>query len=101
MPKSKKLWLQAAQKEFDQNPKDGNKHKLSILRKALEYIPSDVDLWKQTVALADKEEAKQLLYKGVQCVPESTDLWLALAKLENYENAKQVLNNAISIIPTD
>jgi pre-mRNA-processing factor 6 len=53
------------------------------------------------VALADKEEAKQLLYKGVQCVPESTDLWLALAKLENYENAKQVLNNAISIIPTD
>lgn len=58
MPKSKKLWLQAAQKEGDLYPKEANSKKLEVLRRALEFIPQDVDLWKQTIALAEKDEAK-------------------------------------------
>ena len=58
MPKSKKLWLQAAQKEGDMYPKESNAKKLEVLRRALEFIPQDVDLWKQTIALAEKDEAK-------------------------------------------
>lgn len=80
MPKSKKLWLQAANRETDKRSE--------ILLKALEHIPNDVDLWKEATAGADDSKAKTLLYKAVQCVPHSTELWLALAKLETYDNAK-------------
>jgi hypothetical protein len=43
MPKSKKLWLQASRKEQD------NEIKKQVLLKALEQIPSDIELWKETI----------------------------------------------------
>ena len=43
MPKSKKLWLQASRKEQD------NDIKKQVLLKALEQIPSDIELWKETI----------------------------------------------------
>ena len=105
MPKSKKVWLQGARKEYDSivntNPKEAKQKKLDILKRSLEHIPNDLDLWKETINLEDEEGAKKLLYRAVECVPHSTEMWLALSKLENYENAKQVLNNAIQTIPTD
>lgn len=95
MPKSKKLWLQAARKENDL------KIKSQIFQRALEQIPNDVELWKEAIQLESPEEAKALLYKAVKCIPQSTELWLALAKLEDYENAKTVLGNALQSLPTD
>ena len=74
MPKSKKLWLQAALKENDL------KLRAKIYRKALEQLPREVELWKACVQLEQSDEAKQLLAKAVQCVPHAVDLWLALAK---------------------
>lgn len=41
-----------------------------------------------------------MLYKAVECVPSSIELWLALAKLETYEKAQEVLNRARDAIPT-
>jgi len=95
MPTSKKLWMAAAHKE------DDPKLKGKILRKALEHLPTDVELWKGAVGLEGPTEAKVLLYSAVKCVPQSKDLWLALAKLETYEKAKGVLNKARETIPTD
>ena len=82
MPKSKKLWLQAKNKESE------IKKQKDILLRALEQLPGDVELWKEAVTLEDNEGAKRLLYRAVECVPHSTELWLALAKLETYEQAK-------------
>ena len=69
--------------------------------KALEQLPSDIDLWKEAVQLASPDEAKSLLYKATENVPHSNELWLALAKLETYENARVVLNKAREKLPTD
>lgn len=95
MPKSKKLWLAMANLEKDK------KMKVKTLRKALEYISNDVELWKAAIELEEPEEAKSLLYKAIECVPYNTSIWIALAKLENYTNARRVLNNACKKIPTD
>lgn len=95
MPKSKRLWLMAAHKETDV------KVKSKILKRALEHLPGEVDIWKECIELEEPEEAKSLLQKAVQCVPRSTELWLALAKLENYDKARAVLNRAREANPTD
>ena len=100
MPKSKKIWLIAAQKEQDSRPNDKTA-KSGMLLKALEHLPNDIELWKEAISLEDSEGAIKLLYRSVECVPHSTELWLALAKLLPYSDAKIVLNNAISSIPTD
>jgi pre-mRNA-processing factor 6 len=55
MPKSKKLWLMATHKE--QDPKIKSK----ILKRALEHLPAEVDLWKECIELQEPEEAKSLL----------------------------------------
>jgi len=52
MPQSKRLWLMASRCEEDV------KLKAKILRRALEQIPTEVDLWKQLVGLEEPEEAK-------------------------------------------
>ncbi len=95
MPKSKKLWLQASNQETDITIKK------QILLKALDQLPTDLELWKTTVQLASPEEAKALLYKATEAIPDSSELWLALAKLESYENARVVLNKARDQMPTD
>ena len=78
-----------------------NKMKIRTLRRALEYISNDVELWKAAIELEEPEEAKSLLYKAIEWVPYNTSIWIALAKLENYQNARKVLNNAWKKIPTD
>lgn len=95
MPKSKKLWMSMANIEKDP------KMKIKTLRKALNYISNDVELWKAAIELEEPEEAKSLLYKAIECVPYNTSIWLALAKLEDYGNARKVLNKAGKTIPTD
>ena len=64
----------------------------AVLRRALEFIPNSVRLWKEAVGLEDVDDARVMLARAVECVPSSVDLWLALAKLEKYEEAKAVLN---------
>lgn len=56
MPKSKKLWLQAAKKELDP------RIRIQVLKKALEQIPESIDIWKEVVSLETPENAKILLY---------------------------------------
>ena len=63
-----------------------------IFKKALQYIPDDLEIWKEAIALEDEAGAKKMLEKAVQCLPEQTELWLALAKLQPYEKAKEILN---------
>jgi pre-mRNA-processing factor 6 len=101
MPKSKKLWLFALRKDSEGNQEDVKKRRSEILKKALEFLPNDLDLWKDAISLEDEIGARKLLEKAVECIPHSTELWLALANLSDYENAKIVLNKAITTIPSD
>lgn len=55
MPKSKRLWLMAAHKETD------SKTKSKILKRALEHLPAEVEIWKECIELQEPEEAKTLL----------------------------------------
>lgn len=93
IPTSKKLWMLAASNE------DDLKVRSKVLRRALEHLPCDEDIWKELVALEDQDEAKVLLTKAVTCIPTSVSLWLALAKLEEYEKARSVLNKALNANP--
>lgn len=83
------------------NAEKDKKKKVLILRKALNNISNDVELWKAAIELEEEEEAKSLLYKAVDCVPYDTSIWIALAKLEDYDKARKVLNRASKKIPTD
>ena len=47
IPTSKRLWMLAAQKE------DNPKVKSKVLRRALEHLPTDEDIWKELVGLED------------------------------------------------
>lgn len=66
-------------------------HKV-VLRRALEFVPNSVKLWKTAIELEGVEDALIMLGRAVECVPHSVDMWLALARLETYENAQKVLN---------
>lgn len=59
MPKSKRLWMLAARKELDP------KIKSKILKRALEQLPNEVEIWKECIELEEPEEAKVLLQKAV------------------------------------
>jgi pre-mRNA-processing factor 6 len=95
LPNSPKLWLAAGNAEHTKTKKS------QILRKALENIPTSVEIWKKLIELENEEEAKLLLSKAVECVPDNVEMWLALARLENYEKARGVLNRARRAIPTN
>ena len=72
MPKSKKLWLYAIKKESEGSLEDLKKRRLEIIKKALQYIPNDLDLWKDAISLEDENGAKILLERAVECIPHST-----------------------------
>jgi len=67
-----------------------------VLRRALEFVPNSVKLWKTAIELEGVEDALIMLGRAVECVPHSVDMWLALARLETYENAQKVLNRVSS-----
>lgn len=48
----------------------------------------------------DPEDARILLTRAVEVIPTSVELWLTLARLETPQNAKKVLNSARTRIPT-
>lgn len=48
----------------------------------------------------DPEDARTLLSRAVEVIPTSVELWLTLARLETPEAAKSVLNTARKRIPT-
>lgn len=95
LPHSVKIWLNASSKENDNNSK------IKILKKALEFIPNSVDIWKELISLSSEQEALILLYKAVECIPKHLAMWLALAKLETYENARIILNRARMALPQE
>jgi len=72
-----------------------------VLRRALEFIPNSVQLWKTAIELEDVSDARIMLARATECVPHSVEMWLALAKLETHENARKVLNAAREAIPTE
>ena len=79
---------------------DGGKACL-VLRRALEFVPNSVKLWRVAIDLESVEDARIMLGRAVECVPRSVDMWLALARLETYQNARKVLNQARQAIPTE
>lgn len=101
------MWIAAADLEEEAVAKK------RILRKALEFVPNSVRLWKAAVQLEDPDNARILLSRAVECVlvylsltftrcvPQSVDIWLALARLETHDNARKVLNRAREILPTE
>ena len=95
LPHSVKIWRAAAEKENE------NSIKKKILKRALEYNSTDIDLWKQLIELGTEDEARDLLHTAVKCLPKKLELWLALAKLETYDNAKSVLNEARKELPKE
>lgn len=48
----------------------------------------------------DPEDARVLLTRAVEVIPSSVELWLTLARLETPANAQKVLNSARKKIPT-
>ncbi len=70
-----------------------------VLRRALEFVPNSVKLWKTAIELEGVEDALIMLGRAVECVPHSVDMWLALARLETYENAQKVLNRVSEVKP--
>ena len=72
-----------------------------VLRRALEFVPNSVQLWKTAIELEEVDDARIMLARAVECVPRAVDMWLALARLETYENARRVLNQAREAIPTE
>ncbi|QEL63395.1 hypothetical protein CJJ09_005596 [Candidozyma auris] len=89
--KSEKLWFEAVNLE---NPADVLSRK-RILMKALEFLPSNVRLWKALIDLEeDREDAKRLLQKATELCPEEWELWQALLELSDYSESKKVLNSA-------
>ncbi|GBE60413.1 U5 snRNP-associated protein 102 kDa [Babesia ovata] len=95
VPKSVKVWVEAANRETNTNDKR------RILRKALEFVPNSVRLWKDAISLEDEANAYIMLKRAVECVPDSVDLWLALARLCPYQEAQKVLNEARKQLPTN
>lgn len=95
LPKSVKIWKAAADKESD------NGMKKKILKRALEYNSTDLDLWKQLIELETEDEARELLHTAVKCIPNKLELWLALARLETYDNARAILNDARKALPKE
>lgn len=49
-------------------------------------------LWQAAIKNEDENAARLLLHRAVENIPTNVDLWLALAKLETYNEAKNVLN---------
>ncbi|KAF3903569.1 hypothetical protein AA313_de0202646 [Arthrobotrys entomopaga] len=95
IPKSVKLWIEAARLESDPRAKK------KVIRKGLDVIPQSVQLWKEAVNLEDDpNDAKILLARATELIPMSVELWLALARLESYQNAQAVLNKARKAVPT-
>ena len=58
-------------------------------------------LWKTAVELEKPDDARVMLARAVELIPTSVELWLALARLESYANARAVLNKARRAIPTE
>jgi len=96
VPNHPDIWMKAAILEGS-----NIKKKRVVLRRALEFIPDSVKLWKAAVELENQVDARLLLSRAVECVPKSTEMWLALARLETYQQAKVVINKARTKIPTD
>ena len=69
-----------------------SRNKKIVLRRALEFVPNSVKLWKAAIELEEVSDARIMLTRAVECIPHCVDMWLALAKLETYENAKKVLH---------
>ena len=63
IPTSRKLWLLASNQEKD------SKSKQKVLKRALEFLPTDVDIWKALISEASQDEATELLEKAVQILP--------------------------------
>lgn len=57
-------------------------------------VPNQIYQRKELIELSTENEARVLLHKAVECIPSNIELWLALAKLETYAKAKAVLNKA-------
>ncbi|GBL52622.1 hypothetical_protein [Candidozyma auris] len=94
--KSEKLWFEAVNLE---NPADVLSRK-RILMKALEFLPSNVRLWKALIDLEeDRQDAKRLLQKATELCPEEWELWQALLELSDYSESKKVLNSARKQLP--
>jgi hypothetical protein len=72
MPKSKRLWLQAAKREEDSDPLIRKRRKRELLAKALEHIPEEIEIWRLAMELEDEEGKKSLLYRAVESIPHST-----------------------------
>ncbi|ORX66123.1 TPR-like protein [Linderina pennispora] len=79
LPQSVKVWMAAADLEAASHDVKAQRR---VLRRALEFVPTSVVLWKAAL------------------IPLSIDLWLALARLETYEKAQKVLNRARRAVPS-
>lgn len=89
--KSEKLWVKAFELE---NVADITS-KRRVLMKAIEFIPTSVELWKLLINIEEDEaDVKKMLDKAVELCPKEWEFWLTLLNLSNYSEAKLVLNRA-------
>ena len=55
----------------------------AILRKALEYVPNNEDIWIELSRVEKYDEAKNVLIEGLRHIPSSEKIWLKIARLED------------------
>ena len=94
LPQSSKLWIAYANREkvtserikIYEQALNYISYNESIWKSLISLVDND-------------DIAKEYMRKAVECVPSSVDLWIAYAKLENYTKAKDILNRARRKIP--
>ncbi|KAH6867673.1 pre-mRNA splicing factor prp1 [Coprinopsis sp. MPI-PUGE-AT-0042] len=89
---SVKIWMAAADLEHDVkakketvNLKTSASDARNLLARAVEVIPSSVDLWLALARLETPEKAKGVLNKACRAVPTSHEIWIAAARLLEQE----------------
>lgn len=94
---SKALWLRAIDLEHPGDTASRRK----IAMKALEYLPSDPDLWQTLVDLEEETADKVKLLSRAAELTSEWRFWLALVALSPHKEAKAVLNRARKLLPAD
>ncbi|KAK6465185.1 Pre-mRNA splicing factor prp1 [Scheffersomyces coipomensis] len=89
--KSERLWIISEELE---NIADITSRK-RVIKKALESLPSNPNLWKRLIELEDnKEDVVKLLEKAVEFCPNNWDFWETWINILSYKEAKVTLNKA-------
>jgi pre-mRNA-processing factor 6 len=91
-PNSVKLWRKTVQLET--NPEDVR----ILLARAVEVVPSSIELWLALARVETPERARAVLNKAQKAIPTAHEIWIAAARLMEQEggNVDAVMVTAVA-----